>query len=241
MAVSVLEVIDTTFLVLVLVTCVAIGMLSGVFVDTGIKRRLRQSVCDARAESVDEIARLQYALDRATELREQAEAMHDERVREREFYRASLKRRAGGLWTDFAVDTMVCMRAWGTRGRDEQLAQLAEECAELGAAANHLRRGKVRPEQVAGEIADVLIQIGQVTIMEIGVDLVRSAVVDTQARIVEGLHHRVGLPPLEPKPSCSNCGGARYLPRYIGLANTNPVEYVRDGTFPCSTCNEASA
>lgn len=48
-----------------------------------------------------------------------------------------------------------------TYGSDAQVFQLVEEVGELLVAVNHFRRGRVGPEVVAGEIADVLNMLEQ--------------------------------------------------------------------------------
>jgi NTP pyrophosphatase (non-canonical NTP hydrolase) len=50
------------------------------------------------------------------------------------------------------------VRLWG---REAQLRQLQEECCELGAAVNQFFRGRLTEEELAAEIADVLITVGQ--------------------------------------------------------------------------------
>ncbi len=57
----------------------------------------------------------------------------------------------------------ICREAITKWGLNEQLAQLSEECCELGAAANQLRRDrKWAREGVIEEIADVVIMCAQV-------------------------------------------------------------------------------
>ena len=47
-------------------------------------------------------------------------------------------------------------------GEPKQLDQLQEECGELVAAVNHYRRGRITKEELAEEVADVLIMCEQV-------------------------------------------------------------------------------
>ena len=42
---------------------------------------------------------------------------------------------------------------------DFQFNHLLEEICELGAAINHYRRGRIGPEELAGEFADVIIKM----------------------------------------------------------------------------------
>lgn len=47
---------------------------------------------------------------------------------------------------------------WGTTS---QVNQCQEECGELIAAFNRLRRGRITPKELASEVADVIIMIEQ--------------------------------------------------------------------------------
>jgi hypothetical protein len=38
------------------------------------------------------------------------------------------------------------------------------------------------------------------------------------------------------RPGCKRCKGSKRAPAFIGLANTRPIEYVRDGSIPCPDC-----
>lgn len=46
-----------------------------------------------------------------------------------------------------------CVSAWGIRDQEDMLQ---EECGELLVAINHHRRGRVPPEEILEEIADVI-------------------------------------------------------------------------------------
>ncbi len=60
-------------------------------------------------------------------------------------------------------DELLYGQACGLWGSDAQLLMLVEECAELQQALLHLRRHRVDVKTVAGELADVLIMVEQVT------------------------------------------------------------------------------
>lgn len=47
-------------------------------------------------------------------------------------------------------------------GIDNQTCMLMEECGELIATVNHWKRGRVKPEIMFGEMADVMIVIYQI-------------------------------------------------------------------------------
>lgn len=82
-------------------------------------------------------------------------------------------------------DTLeAAIQKWG---KEAQMDQAIEECAELIVALRHLRRGKATPEQVASEVADVLIMVGQLRIM------LEYALVDRAVRAkMERLEERLG-------------------------------------------------
>jgi len=50
-------------------------------------------------------------------------------------------------------------------GKEAQFDQMTEECAELIAALQHFRRGKIDQQAVIDEIADVTLMLGQLTWM----------------------------------------------------------------------------
>ena len=54
------------------------------------------------------------------------------------------------------------LQKWGA---EAQYDQAVEECAELIATLNHLRRGRVDESAVADELADVYLMIGQLAYM----------------------------------------------------------------------------
>lgn len=54
--------------------------------------------------------------------------------------------------------TASAVRLWGA---PKQLRQLTEECGELVAAVNQYERGRITAEELAAEIADVLIMVLQ--------------------------------------------------------------------------------
>ena len=51
-------------------------------------------------------------------------------------------------------------------GRDKQLHQTMEECAELSVECSHTLRGKGNRNNLAGEIADVMIMLRQILYLE---------------------------------------------------------------------------
>ena len=55
----------------------------------------------------------------------------------------------------------IYTQAFVSYGADAQYIQLQEECAELIVALCHFRRGRIGPEEVCSEIADVRIMIEQ--------------------------------------------------------------------------------
>lgn len=57
----------------------------------------------------------------------------------------------------------ILKQAVDTFGRESQIEMAIEECAELIDALCKLRRGRVSPEAVITEIADVQIMIDQLT------------------------------------------------------------------------------
>lgn len=59
----------------------------------------------------------------------------------------------------------VFKKALDTWGKDVQLNMLQEECAELIAAVNHLRRGRATEAEVCAEIADVQIMLDQMKLV----------------------------------------------------------------------------
>lgn len=67
-------------------------------------------------------------------------------------------------------------------GEEAQYDQAVEECAELIAALKHLRRGRVGKDEVAGELADVYLMIGQLVYM-LGEERVATAIEEKLARL----------------------------------------------------------
>lgn len=63
----------------------------------------------------------------------------------------------------------IARRAIAAWGVDAQMGMVNEECAELIAALNRWKRGRIPAEEVAEEVADVLIMLEQTEQM-IGVD-----------------------------------------------------------------------
>ena len=61
--------------------------------------------------------------------------------------------------------TSACTRAVARYGATLQMNQLQEECAEYVVALSHMRRGRVGVNEVADEVADIVImceQAGQI-------------------------------------------------------------------------------
>jgi NTP pyrophosphatase (non-canonical NTP hydrolase) len=69
--------------------------------------------------------------------------------------------------TRFDPETRYALyqRAIKTYGQDAQWRQVQEECAELIAAVNRYRRGRIPAEELAGEIADVRIMFEQAMLL----------------------------------------------------------------------------
>lgn len=80
------------------------------------------------------------------------------------------------------IDRELMQEAINTWGVEKQFDQAIEEMAELIVELQHLKRNMVRPENVAAEVADVLICMAQLEII-LGEDLVQSVVVQKQARL----------------------------------------------------------
>jgi NTP pyrophosphatase (non-canonical NTP hydrolase) len=59
----------------------------------------------------------------------------------------------------------VAFRALSFHGEHEQKKQCQEECAELITAINHHRRGKIRVNKLAKEVADVMIMAEQMCLI----------------------------------------------------------------------------
>jgi NTP pyrophosphatase (non-canonical NTP hydrolase) len=61
---------------------------------------------------------------------------------------------------EYRVDNTAeaALRLWGTCA---QLRQLQEECCELGAAVNQFLRGRLTADELAAEVADVIITVAQ--------------------------------------------------------------------------------
>jgi NTP pyrophosphatase (non-canonical NTP hydrolase) len=75
-------------------------------------------------------------------------------------------------------------------GDEKNLDQMIEECGELIVAIQHYKRGRISPDEVAIEIADVIMMADQLR-MIIGPDLVdlklMSQVLVVEKRYVEGI------------------------------------------------------
>lgn len=84
------------------------------------------------------------------------------------------------------IDLEVLYRAtldrWGT---DAQYDQAVEECAELITALKHFKRNRIGVEELAEELADVTLMIGQLTWM-VGPDRVAKAM-DGKIEKLQGL------------------------------------------------------
>lgn len=79
----------------------------------------------------------------------------------------------------------VCARALQAWGKDVQWEMVIEECAELIAIINRSRRGRSSIEEVASEVADVMIVVMQAR-------LILGPVVDAAlARKIERLERRL--------------------------------------------------
>ena len=68
-------------------------------------------------------------------------------------------------------------------GTDKNINQMCEECAELMVALNHFRRGKATVDDVALEIADVIMMAEELRLM-FGPDLVDQKL-KSQVEVVE--------------------------------------------------------
>lgn len=65
----------------------------------------------------------------------------------------------------FPEEERLCARAIETFGGILQEAMLQEECAELIAAVNQCRRGRINLDQLAEEVADVEIMLTQMRLV----------------------------------------------------------------------------
>jgi len=59
----------------------------------------------------------------------------------------------------------VCRVAVGKYGPEQQMDMLTEECAELIAARNHLRRSRINVADFLKKVADVEIMISQMRVI----------------------------------------------------------------------------
>jgi NTP pyrophosphatase (non-canonical NTP hydrolase) len=84
------------------------------------------------------------------------------------------------------IDQSAIQAAVNTWGVDAQLDLLQEECAELIVAINHFRRGRVGPEKVAEEIADVFIMCQEGAFI-VGEHLVDQQIKDKMKRTADRL------------------------------------------------------
>lgn len=78
--------------------------------------------------------------------------------------------------TRFAAEDLetlyrASLARWGAEG---QYDQAVEECAELITALKHFKRGRIGEDELAAELADVTLMVGQLTWM-LGRDLVEQA------------------------------------------------------------------
>jgi NTP pyrophosphatase (non-canonical NTP hydrolase) len=80
-------------------------------------------------------------------------------------------------------------------GREKQLRQLTEECGELIAAVNQHERGRITDDELAAEVADVLICIAQARyVIGQSVDAqVSDKLARLEQRIGEAIEERGGL------------------------------------------------
>lgn len=69
---------------------------------------------------------------------------------------------------------------------DEQMRMVSEECSELSAAVNQYKRGRISRDDIAGEIADVIIMSRQARMM-IGTDLVLKKIDEKMMRLADRL------------------------------------------------------
>ena len=83
---------------------------------------------------------------------------------------------------DLDAHTAIYKAAIDKWGSDAQFDQLVEECAELIAAVKHYRRGRVTEQQLADELADVLLMAGQMVYL-LGEERVQAAVAAKIAKL----------------------------------------------------------
>lgn len=91
------------------------------------------------------------------------------------------------------LDSQLIKLAAQLFGKDRAFNHTQEECAELIVAINHYRRGRIGPDKVAEEIADVYIMCQRIAEI-IGVHLVDQKVIEkskiTRDRIKKELDKR---------------------------------------------------
>lgn len=80
----------------------------------------------------------------------------------------------------------VCSEAVARYGATSQMNQLQEECAEYIVALSHMRRGRVGINEVADEVADIVIMCEQARLI-FGGNILESAIERKLARLEERL------------------------------------------------------
>jgi len=99
-------------------------------------------------------------------------AMMDEPERDGIDMPSSVKSPAGVTRRELEPVFRATLASWG---EEAQYDQAVEECAELIAALKHYKRRRIDANQLAEELADVTLMVGQLSWM-LGNDLVESAV-----------------------------------------------------------------
>lgn len=97
-------------------------------------------------------------------------------------------------WDQVRRLAQLAVEAWG---RDEQMRQAQEECAELVSALNQHRRGRISADDLADEVADVAIMLAQLAIL-LGEERCLSAVRRKAAKLQRHLDGAATLPPQDP-------------------------------------------
>jgi NTP pyrophosphatase (non-canonical NTP hydrolase) len=80
----------------------------------------------------------------------------------------------------------ICSQAVGRYGATSQMNMLQEECAEYIVALSHMRRGRVGINEVADEVADIVIMCEQARLI-FGGNILESAIERKLARLEERL------------------------------------------------------
>ena len=91
--------------------------------------------------------------------------------------------------THFDPETRYALyqRAIKTYGQDAQWRQVQEECAELIAAVNRYKRGRISMAELVGEIVDVRIMFEQAMIIVGDPTLIENMFLEKLARLKERL------------------------------------------------------